>query len=282
MLTTTNPPIDIDFRSSVHCSDDLGERGRGRHGAVELPPTMIRDDDPRRPRFDARKRVVAPEHSLHDDGERRAFDEPGQIFEGERVVEERVRVFGLAVALQKGPAIARVPAPVALSRHVDGDHERSVSLVGAALNRVQRAGAIAHHVDLKPGGNGALYAGYVLRGARAEEPHTEEGFRRGGGARRRDGPIGMGAMLHRHRRDRDRRRHPGAEDGRRGIDRANVAQNTRTQMIVAPGRLVLAQRLFVFGSAGDVVIEGFVDLRASLVLQVGQIHPDQRPSRRIK
>ena len=50
----------------AQCRNDGGQRAGGGDGAIELPPAVVGDDDPRRPVPGAGERVVGAEHALDD------------------------------------------------------------------------------------------------------------------------------------------------------------------------------------------------------------------------
>ena len=98
---------------------------------------------------------------------------------------------------------------------------------------------------------------------------AHHGAGRGGGPRHRDLAVGVEQPLEGDRRDQERHRYLGAEDGRRRAHLADIDQNARAQRAPGVRGDVVAQRPLVAGAAGEVAVDAGLEPigRPALVLR---------------
>ena len=172
----------------------------------------------------------------------------------QRLAEDRVlEEVGDAHPLQEGqPGLLQVARLPAGDEGVDGDDDRAVAGdLGAADEALDEA-AVVRPVELEPArplaaGLGDLLEGEVGGGA-GDHRHAE----RRGGAGGRQLAVLVDDLLDADRRQQQRRRHRGAEHGRREVALGDVAQHPRHDPAAPEGLAVGVNRLLAAGAGEDV------------------------------
>ena len=248
-----------------------GERvDRGGDG-IQVARAVIRHEDSVRAVLDRERRVLGRQDPFQDDRHLRERANPVDAVPGERGIEDR-RVDGAFVHVrdaargagqpfqvlalhagrqaEAGPRLA-IPAPD--HRRVAGDEQRAAAGRLGALDQRLGEPAIRLHVELEPerlgGGPGDVFD---RRGGK--RAHAHHGMSRARAARRRDLSLGIGDLVVRGRRQQDRIFEALAEERRRGVELADVAQHPRLEPDRVEVRAVVAQRDFVAGASRDVLV----------------------------
>ncbi len=278
------PPSTHTSAPAVDRGDDLGEDvDRGR-APVELPRTVVADDDAVHPPFDRQPRVLGREDPLEDEREVRPRPDRGDVVPG-RGREREAAVVALDDVAQPGSMRRRVrrevaerwehePGPhvalaVAEDRQIHGQDDRPEPGCGGPFHEGPRDREVALEVELEPAGDVWSNAGDLLHRPRGHGRQDERDAGRPGRAGRGELPIRMGDGLDRHRGDRKREGGGRSHERRRRVDVRDVDEDAGPKPTTPPGRLVLRDRDLVPGATGHVVEGGGVHRGSGERFEVG-------------
>jgi hypothetical protein len=156
-------------------------------------------------------------------------------------------------------------------RRIDGEHERLAAGAFRSRNDLAREAAVALQVDLKPERCGRR-GGDLLDGHRGAAADHEDRLRVRGAARGLGLALRMQELVIRGRREEDRVRQLLAEERAARAQARDVGQDVRAQLVRVERLRVPAQRHFVGGAGGDVLVRhrGEALSRGALVVVEGE------------
>ena len=157
-------------------------------------------------------------------------------------------------------------------RGVDGQAERRVFVGDGARDEIIDPGGIAAHIELEDaqGIGRGLGDAFETRIAHRRQHVGDAEFRRRLGDGR--GAFGMEAFQRADRTQQHRQLELAAEDFRRGVDLADVAQHARPERDGVERHAVAPQRRFGLDPADDVVPGILIEVLPRLVDDFVQIH----------